>query len=145
MYYLHFGVLKSAPGKQHIFTGFLQDSCSKICLVIHKCILTHYIMPWLFVDSGMIYHLGHFWCLASFLLFSLNSVTASPSGTVASSPSQWVYIFWRLFLPLSCPISSPRRQTAVFHKMVDQSLFPAHPNWRCLGALLGWWFDPTFY
>lgn len=36
-------------------------------------------------------------------------------------------------------------QTAVDHKMVDQSLFPAHPNWRLLGEQLGYRSDPTFY
>ena len=99
------------------------------------------------MDSGMIYHLRHFRCLASFLLFSLNSVTASPSSAVAPSPVQWGYVFLATS-PSSppCPsLHATRWQTAVDHKMVDQRLFPAHPNWRWLGGQPGCRVDPTFY
>lgn len=73
---------------------------------------------------------------------SLNLVTASHSGTVVPSLGQWGYVS----LPFSS--SSPChtcRPTAADRKMVDQSLFPAHPNWRRLGRQLGFTFDPTFY
>lgn len=93
------------------------------------------------MECGVIYHLRHLRCLASFLLFSPNSFTASPSGSCPTSCQMRLHFL--ASFPSSPPALPPALnashwQTAVDHKMVDQVLFPAHPNWRWLSEQLNW-------
>lgn len=67
-----------------------------------------------------------------------------------SCPVRFCYIFWPLspfllFSPFSLILLASRWQTAANHKMVDQRLFPAHPNLRWLGRHLGSRLYPTFF
>jgi len=142
--------VKKCTWKTFYSLWFLQDSFSEICRVIHKCVLTHYIMSRLF--CGL-------WRDLSSPSFSMSCLISPLLPKSSHSNSQWYcclkscpmrfHFFWALFLPLCCPYLQPSmaltgRETTVDHKMVDQSLFPAHPNWRWPGAQLGCWFDPTF-
>lgn len=157
MCYLLSGVLKGAPGKEHILVSVLQHGKN-----LHGH--TKKMHP----DS--LYHTvtlcGH--------LHDLSSLSTSMSCLISPLLPEFTHSFsQRLGCPKCCPmrlhflafffsfvflasfylcaaapppaLQASHWQTAVDHKMVDQSLFPAHPNWRLLGEQLGYRSDPTFY